>query len=66
MTKELKTLLEFDQLRADSMSKMKATYLALGIEPDHTRYGVDSGKSLKSYQTILFDAIKTTKSILPP
>ena len=39
MTKELKTLLEFDQLRADNMSKMKATYLALAIEPDHTRYG---------------------------
>jgi hypothetical protein len=32
MTKELKTLLEFDQLRADNMSKMKATYLALAIE----------------------------------
>jgi hypothetical protein len=39
MTKELKTLLEFDQLRADNMSKMKETYLALAIEPDHTRYG---------------------------
>jgi len=39
MTKELKTLLEFDQLRADNMTKMKATYIALAIEPDHTRYG---------------------------
>ena len=32
MTKELKTLLEFDQLRADKMSRMKATFLALAIE----------------------------------
>jgi hypothetical protein len=39
MTKELKTLLEFGQLRADNMSKMKETYAALAIEPDHTRYG---------------------------
>ena len=39
MTKELKTLLEVGQLRADNISKMKETYLALAIEPDHTRYG---------------------------
>ena len=39
MTKELKTLLEFGQLRADNMSKMKETYSALAIEPDHSRYG---------------------------
>ena len=39
MTKELKTLLEFGQLTADNMSKMKETYLALAIEPDHSRYG---------------------------
>jgi len=39
MTKELKTLLEFGQLRADNMSRMKETYLALAIEPDHNRYG---------------------------
>jgi hypothetical protein len=39
MTKELKTLLEVGQLRGDNMSKMKETYLALAIEPDHTRYG---------------------------
>jgi len=39
MSKELKTLLEFDKLTADNMSRMKETYAALGIEPDHTRYG---------------------------
>jgi len=39
MTKELKTLLEFDKLTADNMSRMKETYAALAIEPDHARYG---------------------------
>lgn len=39
MTPELKTLLEVGQLRGDNMAKMKQTYLALAIEPDHTRYG---------------------------
>src|SRR5256885_3749235 len=39
MTKELKTLLEFDKPTADNLSKMKETYAALAIEPDHTRYG---------------------------
>ena len=39
MTDKLKTLLEFGQLRADNMSKMKETYVALAIQPDHTRYG---------------------------
>ncbi len=39
MTGELKTLLEFGQLRADNMSKMKETYAALAIEPDNIRYG---------------------------
>jgi len=39
MSKELKSLLEFDKLTADNMSKMKETYAALAIEPDHTRYG---------------------------
>jgi uncharacterized protein len=39
MTKELKALLEVGQLRGDNLSKMKETYLALAIEPDHTRYG---------------------------
>ena len=39
MTKELKTLLEFGQLRADNLSKMKETYQSLAIEPDHSRYG---------------------------
>jgi hypothetical protein len=32
-------LLEFGQLKADNMQKMKETYAALAIEPDHTRYG---------------------------
>jgi hypothetical protein len=36
---KLKTVLEFGQLRADNMAKMKETYVALAIEPDHTRYG---------------------------
>ena len=39
MTDRLKTVLEFGQLRADNMDKMRETYLALAIEPDHTRYG---------------------------
>ena len=39
MTNELKTLLEFDKLTADSKSKMKETYAALAIEPDNTHYG---------------------------
>jgi hypothetical protein len=36
---KLKTLLEFGQLRADNMAKMKETYIALAIEPNLTRYG---------------------------
>lgn len=39
MSKELKTLLEFDKVTADNMAKMKETYVALALEPDHTRYG---------------------------
>jgi hypothetical protein len=39
MTDELKTVLEVGQLRGDNMDRMKETYLALAIEPDHTRYG---------------------------
>jgi hypothetical protein len=39
MKPELKTLLEFGQLKADNMSKMKETYAALAIEPDNIRYG---------------------------
>jgi hypothetical protein len=39
MTKEFKSLLEFDKRTADNMSKMKETYAALALEPDHTRYG---------------------------
>jgi len=39
MTKVLKSLLEFDKLTADNMSRMKETYAALAIEPDNVRYG---------------------------
>ena len=40
MTEELKTVLEFGQLKeADNLSRMRETYTALAIEPDHTRYG---------------------------
>jgi hypothetical protein len=39
MTKELKSLLELGQLRGDNLAKMKETYQALAIEPDHNRYG---------------------------
>src|SRR2546425_4277658 len=37
ITKELKTLFEFDKLTADNMSRMKETCAALAIEPDTTR-----------------------------
>lgn len=39
MSDKLKTVLEVGELKADNMSKMKETYAALAIEPDHTRYG---------------------------
>ena len=39
MTKELNTILEFDKLTADNMSRMKETYEALAIGPDNIRYG---------------------------
>src|SRR5262245_21117885 len=40
MTEGLKTVLEFGQLKeGDKLSKMKETYAALAVEPDHTRYG---------------------------
>ena len=39
MTEKLKSVLEVGQLKADNMSKMKETYIALAIEPDHVRYG---------------------------
>jgi hypothetical protein len=39
MTPELKTLLEVGQLKGDNLSQMRQTYLALAIQPDHTRYG---------------------------
>lgn len=39
MSKEFKSLLEFDNRTADNMSKMKETYAALAIEPDNVCYG---------------------------
>jgi len=39
MPEKLKTVLEVGQLKADAMSRMKETYAALAIGPDHTRYG---------------------------
>ena len=39
MPDALKTVLEFDQLTADNMAKLRETYLALNLEPDHVRYG---------------------------
>jgi hypothetical protein len=40
MTADLKAVLEVGQLKgADNLSRMKETYAALAIEPDHTRYG---------------------------
>ena len=40
MTEELKAVLEVGQLKvADNLSRMRETYAALAIEPDHTRYG---------------------------
>jgi hypothetical protein len=40
MTEDLKTILESGQLKVgDNLSKMKETYAALAVEPDHTRYG---------------------------
>lgn len=39
MSNDFKTLMEFDKRTADNMSKMKETYAALAIDPDHTRYG---------------------------
>jgi hypothetical protein len=39
ISEDLKTVLELGEPRADNMSRMKETYAALAIEPDHTRYG---------------------------
>ena len=39
MSDELKTLLEFPGYTADNLSKFKDTYVAMGMEPSHTRYG---------------------------
>ena len=39
MSDELKTLLEFSGYTADNLSKFKDTYVAMGMEPSHTRYG---------------------------
>jgi len=39
-TEELKAALEVGQLkRGDNLSRMKETYTALAVGPDHTRYG---------------------------
>jgi hypothetical protein len=35
---ELKVILEVGELKADNMSKMKESYVALAIEPDNVRY----------------------------
>jgi hypothetical protein len=45
MTAELKSVLEFGQLRADNLSRMRETYLGLAIEPEHIRYGWMRAKS---------------------
>ena len=39
MTDEFKTALEFGRLRADNLTRMRETYLALAIDPEHIRYG---------------------------
>jgi len=39
MTEKLKGILEFGQLRADNLAKMRETYVALNIQPNLTRYG---------------------------
>ena len=40
MTEGLKAVLEVGQLEVgDNLSRMRETYAALAIEPDHTRYG---------------------------
>ena len=39
MSDELKTIMEFGQFTGDNMSKLRETYVALNIEPDHVRYG---------------------------
>ena len=39
MSDELKTVLEYGQFTADNMSKLRETYMALNIAPDHIRYG---------------------------
>ena len=40
MTEDLKAVLEVGQLKeGDNLSRMKETYAALALQPDHTRYG---------------------------
>ena len=39
MSDQLKATLEHGQLRADNLQKMKDTYVALALQPTHTRYG---------------------------
>jgi hypothetical protein len=45
MTEQLKTVLEVGQLRADNLDRMRDTYIALSIEPEHIRYGWIRAKS---------------------
>jgi hypothetical protein len=39
ISRELKTILEFPDIAADNMSKIKEQYAAVGPQPSHTRYG---------------------------
>jgi hypothetical protein len=39
MSEDLKTILEFGQLKADNLSRMKEVYASLAIAPDNIRYG---------------------------
>ena len=39
MSDELKTLLEFPELTADNMSRLKQNYAAAGVAPSNARYG---------------------------
>jgi hypothetical protein len=39
MTAELKRIMELPGSTADNMTKIKEQYIALGVEPGHTRYG---------------------------
>jgi hypothetical protein len=39
MSDDLKTLMEFGQLKADNLEKIRETYLALNLPPEIVRYG---------------------------